>query len=112
LNHDPDIYGPDAKDFRPERHLDKNGQLKDEILGSPEGHFTYGFGQRSVHKTGEDISISLLNRICVGRHVANNSLFIIMATILWTMRLEGGKDSNGKLLVPDVDAEEENGILV
>jgi hypothetical protein len=48
----------------------------------------------------------------VGRHVANNSLFIVMATILWTMRLEGGKDSNGKLLVPDVDAEEENGALV
>ncbi|KAF5372074.1 hypothetical protein D9758_005051 [Tetrapyrgos nigripes] len=95
LNHDPDVYGPDAEEFRPERHLDENGQLKDGLLGLSEGHSTYGFGQR----------------ICVGRHVANNSLFIIIATILWTMRLEGVKDSDGNVVLPDVNAEEESGIL-
>ncbi|KAF5372164.1 hypothetical protein D9758_005053 [Tetrapyrgos nigripes] len=95
LNHDPDIYGPDAEEFRPERHLDENGQLKDGLLGSSEGHYTYGFGQR----------------ICSGRHFANNSLFILVATILWTMRLEGVKDSDGNVVVPVINAEEEHGIL-
>ncbi|KAF5372139.1 hypothetical protein D9758_005076 [Tetrapyrgos nigripes] len=95
LHHDPDIYGPDAAEFRPERHLDEAGQLKDGLLGLSEGHYSYGFGQR----------------ICVGRHVANNSLFIAMATILWTMRLEGVKDSDGKVVVPDVNAEEEHSSL-
>ncbi|KAF5372223.1 hypothetical protein D9758_005009 [Tetrapyrgos nigripes] len=95
LNHDPDVYGPDAQEFRPERHIDENGQLKDGLLGLSEGHSTYGFGQR----------------ICVGRHVANNSLFITIATILWTIRLEGVKDSDGNVVLPDVNAEEENGIF-
>ncbi|KAF5338126.1 hypothetical protein D9758_015375 [Tetrapyrgos nigripes] len=52
-----------------------------------------------------------MNAICVGRHVANNSLFITIATILWTMRLEGRKDSNGNVVLPNVNAEEESGIL-
>ncbi|KAF5372138.1 hypothetical protein D9758_005075 [Tetrapyrgos nigripes] len=95
LHHDPDIYGPDVAKFRPERHLDETGQLKDGLLGLSEGHYSYGFGQR----------------ICSGRHVANNSLFIAMATILWTMRLEGAKDSDGNVMLPDVNGEEENGIL-
>ncbi|KAF5372236.1 hypothetical protein D9758_005061 [Tetrapyrgos nigripes] len=95
LHHDPDIYGPDVAEFRPERHLDETGQLKDGLLGLSEGHFSYGFGQR----------------ICVGRHVANNSLFIAIATALWTMRLEGAKDSDGNVMLPDVNGEEENGIL-
>ncbi|KAF5372141.1 hypothetical protein D9758_005058 [Tetrapyrgos nigripes] len=90
LNHDPDVYGPDVAEFRPERHLDETGQLKDGLLGLSEGHCSYGFGQR----------------ICVGRHVANNSLFIAIATILWTMRLEGVKGLDGKIIVPDINAEE------
>ncbi|THU95919.1 cytochrome P450, partial [Dendrothele bispora CBS 962.96] len=76
INRDPSVYGSDADEFRPERYLDKNGNLKDE---TSEGHFAYGFGQR----------------LCVGRHVANNTLFISMATILWTMFLEPQKDAKG-----------------
>ncbi|KAH9016923.1 cytochrome P450 [Lactarius pseudohatsudake] len=57
----PDIYGEDAAHFNPARHLYANGEI---APGPPdakeEGHFAYGFGRRS----------------CVGRHVANNSLFI------------------------------------
>jgi len=43
INRDPEVYGEDADDFRPERHLNIDGTLKDP---SGEGHFTYGFGQR------------------------------------------------------------------
>ncbi|THU76246.1 cytochrome P450 [Dendrothele bispora CBS 962.96] len=45
INHDPSIYSSDADEFRPERHLDTNSNLKDE---SSDGHFSYGFGQRWV----------------------------------------------------------------
>lgn len=28
INRDPDYYGPDAEEFRPERHLDEDGNFK------------------------------------------------------------------------------------
>ncbi|KAK7453396.1 hypothetical protein VKT23_011659 [Stygiomarasmius scandens] len=92
INRDPDVYGSDADGFRPERHLDEHGHLKDE---TSEGHSTYGFGQR----------------ICAGRHVANNGLYIQIAMILWTLRLEAPLDNNGNPLKPDVNAEDSNGIF-
>jgi len=49
LNHDPDVYGPDAEDFRPDRHIDKNGKLKPATPETKdESHVTYGFGRRCV----------------------------------------------------------------
>ncbi|THU84092.1 cytochrome P450 [Dendrothele bispora CBS 962.96] len=93
INRDPEAYGSDADEFHPERHLDENGCLKDE---ENEGHVTYGFGQR----------------ICVGRHFANNELFIQIAMILWAMQLEPVKDKDGNLMKPDVDAESLHGFFL
>ncbi|THV05812.1 cytochrome P450 [Dendrothele bispora CBS 962.96] len=93
INRDPEVYGSDANEFRPERHLDNKGRLKDE---SNEGHVTYGFGQR----------------ICVGRHFANNGLFIQIAMILWALRLEPAKDNNGNLIKPSVDDERSDGTFL
>ena len=46
LNHDPEIYGPDAEEFRPERHLDGD-KLKPALPDTKEeNHVTYGFGRR------------------------------------------------------------------
>ncbi|KAH0833197.1 hypothetical protein J3R83DRAFT_12228 [Lanmaoa asiatica] len=71
LNGDPDTYGEDAGRFNPARHLDEKGRVAPGPTDSKEeGHFTYGFGRR----------------ICVGRHVANNSLFIDIATVLCIQR--------------------------
>ncbi|KAK7451717.1 hypothetical protein VKT23_012396 [Stygiomarasmius scandens] len=92
INRDTEVYGMDAEDFRPERHLNADGDLVDE---NSEGHSTYGFGYRH----------------CAGRHVANNSLFIQMATILWAMRLEGVKGENGNTVEPDLNAEDETGVF-
>ena len=49
--------------------------------------------------------------MCPGRHVANNTLFIEMATVLWTMRLEAVKGPDGSLIKPNPNAEEEHGIF-
>ncbi|KAF5336245.1 hypothetical protein D9758_014353 [Tetrapyrgos nigripes] len=95
INHDPDVWGADADDFRPERHLDEHGNLK-EPGSEAHGHFAFGFG----------------HRICAGRHVTNNSLFINMATLLWTMRLEPSKDEHGNLLKPDANSKVMNGFVM
>ncbi|KAH9042035.1 cytochrome P450 [Lactarius pseudohatsudake] len=97
LNRDPDIYGEDAEHFNPARHLDSKGEI---APGPPdtkeESHVTFGFGRR----------------LCVGRHVANNSLFIDMAILLWALKFERKKDATGKLLPLDVDGFVEDGLVV
>ncbi len=95
-NHDRAIFGDDADDFKPERHLDAKGE---EVLPGPretngEGHVTFGFGRR----------------ICVGKHLANDSLFINTARILWAATLKCARDGNGKELPPDLNAFVDNGV--
>lgn len=97
LNRDPEIYGADAAHFNPARFLDADGEM---ISLAPEtkeeGHVTYGFGRR----------------VCVGKHVANNSLFIDFAMMLWACMIEPGKDENGKVIPIDVDGCIEDGLVV
>ena len=88
-NHDRAVFGDDADDFKPERHLGDNG----ELLPGPketnqEGHVSFGFGRRA----------------CVGRHLANDSLFIFTARILWAASLKCPRDENGKERLPDMSA--------
>jgi len=97
LNHDPETYGDNAAHFEPARYLDANG----EIASGPsdakeEGHVSYGFGRR----------------LCVGRHAANNSLFINMAVLLWATKIERKKDALGQFLPLDVDGFEDRGLVV
>jgi cytochrome P450 len=94
-NHDRSVFGDDADEFKPERHLGDSG----ELLPGPketnlEGHVSFGFGRR----------------VCVGRHLVNDSLFIYTATILWAASLKCGRDENGKELPPDINAIVDVGI--
>ncbi|KAH9051189.1 cytochrome P450 [Lactarius deliciosus] len=47
-----------------------------------------------------------------GKHVANNSLFIDMATTLWACNIEAGKDEHGNVIPIDVDGWVEDGHLI
>lgn len=97
LNRDPEIYGADAAHFNPARFLDANGEMMSLAPETKdEGHVTYGFGRR----------------VCVGKHVANNSLFIDFAMMLWACTIEPGKDENGKVIPIDVDGCIEDGLVV
>jgi len=97
LNHDPDVYGPDADEFRPERHLDANGKLKPAVADTKdESHVTYGFGRR----------------ICVGRHVSNNSMFVEIAALLWCFDITPAKDAQGKDILPDPMDSVDEGLVV
>jgi cytochrome P450 len=97
MNRDPEVYGENAAQFDPARHLDANGNIASALPSTKdEGHVSYGFGRRE----------------CPGRHVANNSLFINMAIILWAMKIERKKDASGQSLPLDVDSFVDQGIVV
>jgi len=96
-NHDRTVFGEDADKFRPERHLDEHGEL---LLGSIEtyqaGYVSFGFGRR----------------ICVGKDLANESLFINTVRILWAAKLERGRDEKGKEVPLDVESVVDAGIFI
>lgn len=48
MNRDPK-YFPDYEEFRPERYLDAEGQLNDEVPDTHhQGHLSFGLGRRLV----------------------------------------------------------------
>ncbi|KAH9022345.1 cytochrome P450 [Lactarius pseudohatsudake] len=81
LNFDPEVYGSNAMDFDPARYLDENGQAMTLLEGRKAGHMSFGFGRR----------------ICPGRYVAEWTLAIDMATVLWAMRFERPEGAQGEL---------------
>ncbi|KAJ3877326.1 cytochrome P450 [Lentinula edodes] len=104
MNREEETYGRDADQFSPERFLQKSGKGNRFIFRpefeSGDGHCTYGFGRR----------------ICVGKYVAENSLFITMCTILWALHIEpkaittSSKGKHGPVkdvlnLMPDFDCQ-------
>ncbi|KAI0792853.1 cytochrome P450 [Abortiporus biennis] len=59
--HDPEVF-PDPETFNPDRWLDDKGHIREDIK-----HFGFGFGRR----------------VCPGQHLADRSLFINTAMLLW-----------------------------
>ncbi|KAG1819871.1 cytochrome P450 [Suillus subaureus] len=66
LSRDPIVF-PDPEIFNPQRWLDSEGRLKDNNMK----FITYGFGRR----------------VCPGLHLANQSLYITLALLLWSFRI-------------------------
>ncbi|KAF9225701.1 cytochrome P450 [Gyrodon lividus] len=65
ISRDPVAF-PDPETFDPQRWLDPNGQLRTDMR-----FYTFGFGRRA----------------CPGLHVANRSLYINLALLLWSFRI-------------------------
>ncbi|KAH7915424.1 cytochrome P450, partial [Hygrophoropsis aurantiaca] len=65
---------PNPDEFKPERFLDSNGALTDDTCD-----MAFGFGRR----------------VCVGRHVADASLWSSMALMLAAFKFSKQKDENG-----------------
>jgi cytochrome P450 len=96
-NHDRAVFGDDADEFRPERHLDEQGELSlGPLETNRQGHVAYGFGRR----------------ICVAKNLANDTLFINIARILWAANLERVRDENGKDIPLDMDTLVDVGLVV
>jgi len=80
LLHDENDFGPDTNKFNPDRFL--NGKVRD-----PSSTGVFGFGRR----------------ICPGRYMAENSLFIAIATILQLFDISMCKDGSGNDIPPEFD---------
>ena len=97
MNRDPEIFGKNTEDFDPARYLNASEGVAPDISDlKKEGHFSYGFGRRN----------------CVGRHMADNTLFINIAMLLWAMKFERKRDASGRLLHLDVDGWVGVGLIV
>jgi cytochrome P450 len=95
-NHDRAVFGEDADEFRPERHLDKHGEpVPGPVETYQAGHVGFGFGRR----------------ICVGKELANDSLFMGTVRILWAAKLERARDENGKELPVDIETIFDAGVV-
>ena len=95
-NHDREVFGEDADEFRPERHLDENGELLPGPFETNQaGHVLFGFGRR----------------ICVGKDLAIESLFINTVRILWATKLERTRDENGMEVPVDMETMVDEGAV-
>ncbi|KAK4495602.1 hypothetical protein PRZ48_012870 [Zasmidium cellare] len=82
MTHDCSTYSdPDA--FNPDRYVPQSEGGAGEPF--PVGQF--GFGRR----------------VCVGRHLAEASVWIVVATMLATMDIEKAVDGEGKEIIPEVE---------
>lgn len=87
IHNDPRRY-PDPRRFDPERFKDDEQSAFDAAVNpdvAMRDHFTFGAGRR----------------ICPGMHIAERSLFLGIARILWAFEIRRAKDSKGNILLPD-----------
>ncbi|KAF8912667.1 cytochrome P450 [Mucidula mucida] len=78
IMHDKKVY-PDPEAFNPERFLGPNPQPDPRIIGA------FGFGRRN----------------CVGRHLAMQTAYIMVSSLLWAFKIEPAHDANGNDITPD-----------
>ncbi|KAG1812011.1 cytochrome P450 [Suillus variegatus] len=65
IANDPEVF-PEPHKFNPQRWIDDTGRVRSDLR-----FFTFGFGRR----------------VCPGQYVANRSVFITTALMLWAFRL-------------------------
>ncbi len=74
IHRDEGYYGPDVESFNPDRWM------KDGAFNKAMKHVQYGFGRR----------------VCPGLHVANNSVLINAALLLWAFQIDTPPDKDGR----------------
>ncbi|KAM5541051.1 hypothetical protein V8D89_005362 [Ganoderma adspersum] len=82
LTHDPAWY-PEPDEFRPERFLDVKRQFSTASVPDPR-RFVFGFGRRS----------------CPGNYLADNFLFIVIASTLAAFTISPAFDDDGNPITP------------
>jgi cytochrome P450 len=104
MSRNADLF-PDPSEFRPERFMGPN---KREDTGSDPLQFVFGFGRRYIVTSFRGLTIARFkqtcsHRICPGQHLAESSLFLIIAMTLATFRISKACDERGRLVEPTVE---------
>jgi len=106
--HNESVY-PDPFEFRPERYLDENGKLRQLERAADPAIAAFGFGRRlvlfKIHSEAakaDSCAISFC-RICPGLFLADNSIFIAIATMLYVFNISKAKDQDGVEITPAVE---------
>ena len=81
IHRDTDYYGSDVESFNIDRWLQDDGKTFNTDMRT----FQYGFGRR----------------VCPGQIVANNSVYITTAMLLWAFDIGKMRDASGKEIVID-----------
>ncbi|KAI0790553.1 cytochrome P450 [Abortiporus biennis] len=90
MSRDERFY-PCAFEFNPGRFLDHEGNLNSEVLDPSK--FAFGFGRR----------------ICPGRYLAKESVWLSVVTMLSTFHIKPKHDAHGKPIIP---AEDYSSVMV
>ena len=53
-----------------------------------------------------------MDRFCIGKDVANQSLFMDFATLLWAFNVEKARDVNGQVITPSRTEVIDEGLVV
>jgi cytochrome P450 len=84
---DEATYGPNTDKFLPERFLTPG--VKDPTIA-------FGFGRRQGLFNLTCNFLIMLVRICPGRYLADNSIYIAVASILSAFDITSSRDDKGK----------------
>ncbi|PNY29093.1 O-methylsterigmatocystin oxidoreductase [Tolypocladium capitatum] len=82
MTHDESVY-TDPDNFNPDRYI----PVEEGGLGEPFPNGQFGYGRR----------------ICIGRHLAEASVWIVVASMLSSMNIEKGRDESGNEIEPKVE---------
>ncbi|KAF9045269.1 cytochrome P450 [Panaeolus papilionaceus] len=86
MNRDEERYGKDPYSFNPDRFIDESGNVR-----SDGRLLAYGFGRRG----------------CLGKYLARNTLWLMIASVLACFNLRKPKDENGQEMEISDEFEEE-----
>ncbi|KAI0058471.1 cytochrome P450 [Artomyces pyxidatus] len=88
MHRDTNVFGLDAAQFNPSRHLDARGKLASQSNeAKDDGIHAFGFGRR----------------VCPGKQLATDSIAIMLAVALWACSFERKKDAYGEDVPLDLD---------
>jgi len=105
INMDP-TRAPEPRRFNPDRHVDDHLSLYDSA-SNPDGKRTAEHESSNTsltHVTGQkrdQFTFGAGRRICPGMHVAERSLFLGIARILWAFDILPKIGADGKPILPD-----------